>query len=212
MKTAPLAIAVMLGLGLCAGCQQALEGQDPTPEPGATAEYEAALERARNAANALGADLMSTMANEMASGGPVAAVRVCSEVAQQISAEHSQEGLTVARVTLKARNPLNRPDPYERSVLERLQKLHEEGDLPPEFVEVVEQEGNRVLRYMRPIQTAELCLTCHGDAGALDPQVRRIIQDRYPEDAATGYQAGDLRGAISVQALLRDRRRPGGDN
>jgi hypothetical protein len=209
MKLAFSAAAVVIGLCLSAGCEQVPVDRDAGSEA-LTAEYETALRRAKDAADALGADLMSTMAGEMARGGPVAAVRVCSEVAQQRSAEHSQEGLTVGRVTLKARNPLNRPDPYERSVLERFQALHEKGELPREVAEVVEQEGARVLRYLRPIQTAELCLTCHGDPGALDPQVRQVIQDRYPEDAATGYQSGDLRGAISVQAILSRRSRPSG--
>ncbi len=205
------AIVMVIGLGSCADRRQAPTNEDSPPDPGVTAQGESALKRAREAANALGADLMSTMANEMASGGPVAAVRVCSEVAQQISEDHSQKGLTVRRVTMKARNPLNRPDSYERTVLERFQALHAQGDLPPESVEVVDQQGVQILRYMRPIQTANFCLACHGDAGALDPQVREILQERYPEDAATGYQAGDLRGAISVQAIVSGQAQPGGD-
>ena len=97
-------------------------------------EGEVALEQSRRAADALGVELMSTMAAEMARGGSAAAIRVCSEVAQSIANGHSQDGLAVRRVTLKTRNPLNLPDAYERDALERLQGLHGRGELPPEIL------------------------------------------------------------------------------
>jgi len=199
MRLAVVAIAV----GLLVGCGQ--PAADPASEsnPRNEVDEQVALERSRKAADALGAELMSTMAAEMARGGPAAAIVVCSEVAQSIANEHSQDGLAVRRVTLKARNSLNQPDAYERAALERLQSLHDRGELPTEIFEVVEHDGSRVLRYIRPIQTAELCLACHGDANALAPEVRQVILERYPNDAATGYSAGQLRGAISVQTRLQ---------
>lgn len=185
-------------LAACAG--QPAEPVESAPS-GDTAQ-QAALERSQQAAAALGADLMSTMATEMAKGGPAAAIVVCSDVAQSIAANHSGEGVEVRRVTLKARNPANQPDEYERAQLERLQTLHDQGAMPAELSEVVENDGVRELRYLKPIQTAELCLACHGPADSLAPEVRDVIAQRYPDDAATGYSAGQLRGAISVRSRL----------
>jgi hypothetical protein len=46
--------------------------------------------------------------------------------------------------------------------------------------------------------TGTLCLACHGQVSSLDPAVRAVLAERYPADRATGYRAGDLRGAVSV--------------
>lgn len=67
---------------------------------------------------------------------------------------------------------------------------------------MLEQDGERTLRYLRPIRAAGICLNCHGDPGEFEPEVFSLLRERYPEDAATGYSAGQLRGAVSVQARL----------
>jgi hypothetical protein len=49
---------------------------------------------------------------------------------------------------------------------------------------------------MKPIVTAPLCLTCHGET--LAPGVAAAVESRYPQDRAVGFAAGDLRGAFHV--------------
>lgn len=41
--------------------------------------------------------------------------------------------------------------------------------------------------------------TCHGPGNSIPDTVRAMLAARYPDDRATGYAVGDLRGAISVQ-------------
>ena len=36
----------------------------------------------------------------------------------------------------------------------------------------------------------------------IGPEVKTIIQNKYPDDKATGYQMDDLRGAVSIQKTL----------
>ena len=60
------------------------------------------------------------------------------------------------------------------------------------------EEGETFL-WMKPIAVEGPCLTCHGKA--IPDPVARAIADRYPDDAATGYDAGDLRGAFVVRAI-----------
>ena len=183
----------------CAGCAPAPDDEgaviagEPSP---------ATVARARQAADALGAELMDRLVDAVAEGGPVAAIRVCSEVAQSVAASHSSEDLSVRRVSLKARNPADEPDPYERRKLEELERLHAEGRLPEEWVERVAHDGGTAVRYLRPIVVIEACLGCHGTPERIDPEVRGLIEERYPEDRALGYGEGDLRGAISV--LVRE--------
>ncbi len=160
---------------------------DPTPE-----------ERARAAASGLAGELMARLSKELAAGGPAHAVGVCSEIAPRIAAERSVDGLTVRRVTARPRNPRNAPDAFEAARLERFAAAAREGKTLEDVVEWTGDGSARTLRYMRPIVIGKTCLACHGDRAGIDPAVRKILDERYPDDRATGYREGDLRGAISV--------------
>ncbi|MBI3082695.1 MAG: DUF3365 domain-containing protein, partial [Gemmatimonadetes bacterium] len=78
--------------------------------------------------------------------------------------------------------------------------------LPEEFVEVIRApDGTYELQYLRPILVDRRCLACHGDPATFIPEVRAVLAQRYPEDRATGYAVGDLRGAVSVRVPLPPR-------
>jgi hypothetical protein len=166
--------------------------------PVVSKETTPAIERARAAADALTSALAKRLFGELAAGGPAAAVRICSEVAPAMAAAHSGPSVTVRRVTLKTRNPADAPDAYERKQLESLEAAHRAGSLPKEVSEETTGDGKRVLRYLRPIVVGEPCLACHGPRESLDPEVRKILAERYPDDQAVGYRKGDFRGAVSV--------------
>ncbi len=157
-----------------------------------------AIERARAAADAFTSALAKRLFAELATSGPTGAVNVCAEVAPAMAAAHSGSGMTIRRVTLRTRNPADAPDAYERKQLESLEAAHREGNLPKEISEETAEDGRRVLRYLRPILVGEPCLKCHGPRESLDPAVRGILAERYPDDQAVGYAKGDLRGAVSV--------------
>jgi hypothetical protein len=53
--------------------------------------------------------------------------------------------------------------------------------------------GDRV-GVLRPIGTLGMCTTCHGDEAAMGPELRELIAESYPDDEATGFEVGDLRG------------------
>lgn len=157
------------------------------------------VRRSRAAADALNLALRTRLVEEMKTGGPIRAVRVCAEVAQKISDEQASEGLSIRRVTLKVRNPADTPDPWEAEKLRAMQELHRDGKLGLEQWAIQELGGKRSYRYLRPILVAEMCLSCHGPRESIDPQVRAVLDAAYPDDAAVGYKTGDFRGAISVE-------------
>lgn len=190
---------LLAGLALLSG---GLATAGAQPQEGPPAIPEEALERARTAGKALGSDLMGQLMEELAKGGPAEALKVCSEVAQDVAASYSGDGLWIRRVSLKVRNPADRPDPWEEEQLERLETLNRDGKLPPEVAAVVREGGQPMLRWLKPIVVAEACLQCHGDPESFDPKVRRVLAERHPDDEATGYQVGDLRGAVSVKIVL----------
>lgn len=156
------------------------------------------LTRARGAANELSTVLKSRLTKELGAGGPVAAAKVCSEVAQTIAAAHSRDGVTVRRVSERWRNPADRPDEWEAARLVELEAALAAGALPAEVVETRVEEGVEVLRYLQPLRVGELCLTCHGDPASFSPELRQLLAERYAADRAVGYRVGDLRGAVSV--------------
>ena len=176
--------------------------QEAASDTSSTEIPPAALERARQAANALTGELIETLGNELGTSGPVGAVKVCAEMAPQIAANHSGDGVTVRRVTLKVRNPQDTPDDYEHGMLLDLEAKLADGTLPKEVAEVVSDDTGSRLRSMRPLVIKGTCLNCHGDVESMDPELRTVLEERYPDDQAVGYQEGDLRGAVSVTVDL----------
>lgn len=164
---------------------------------------EAALALARTAASELSADIRSLLMQELDRGGYEEAVRVCARAAQEKTAAfRARTGHDIRRVSLRYRNAANAPDDMERPVLESFDRLPRSEVARAEHVEVVEGPEGRTLRYLKPVVTAPLCLRCHGQADEIEPAVRRVIEEKYPADRATGFRAGDVRGAVSVKVPL----------
>ncbi|MFA5898281.1 MAG: DUF3365 domain-containing protein [Hyphomicrobium sp.] len=170
----------------------------------ATDANAASLATARAAIKGLGENLKTQLVAAIKSGGPVSAVGVCRVIAPAIAADQSKaHGVSVRRTALKVRNQSNAPDDFERRVLEDFVRQIKDGADPAklEHSEVVSQSGGRVFRYMKAIPTAAApCLTCHGSN--LEPSLKTEINRLYPDDQATGFSAGDLRGAFSVTQKL----------
>lgn len=165
---------------------------------------EEALQEARRLADELGDKIRGLLVQELQRGGPASAVRVCSEVAQEMTREFNRHtGHHARRVSVRYRNPQNLPDGYEQQVLVRMEVENRQKHLGKEYVEVVKEENVEILRYMRPLTVAPVCITCHGAKETMTPEVKRMLTERYPEDRATGFQNGDLRGAISVKIVLK---------
>lgn len=161
------------------------------------------LERAREASADLLATLKGTLLLHLERGGPEAAFTVCADTAQVLTeAVAHRHGLMLHRVSTRWRNPLDEPDAYEADVLRRFSLLLEDGQLndSTEHVAVVTEEGTRVFRYLRPIRIQRPCLSCHGQK--LAPGLQTMLREYYPDDRATGYTEGALRGAVSVRFEL----------
>jgi hypothetical protein len=161
--------------------------------------------KARAVAQDVLKETRSVLEGALAQGNAASALRVCAAVAQNIARKHEHEGWRVRRVSEKVRNPADSPDADELAVLQRWAQAHAEGRLraSDEHEGVVGEGARRYYHYMRPIAiTGPLCLQCHGAPDTLAPGVQEALQALYPNDHATGYAVGDLRGAISVRIPL----------
>jgi len=140
----------------------------------------------------------------MKAGGPTAAINMCKETAPVIAKNLSEKyGWTVARTSLKTRNPANAPDAWEKKVLQEFEARKAAGEdvKPMAYFEEVENNGVKSFRFMKAIPTAAPCLTCHGDNIA--PEVTAMLDASYPEDKARGFKAGDIRGAFTITQPIK---------
>lgn len=168
--------------------------------PAAAQEIEERIAASREVAQAFSKELREQLMQAMQSGGPVEAIAVCNTAAPEIARVHSEaQGWSVGRTSLKPRNPGSAPDAWETAVLQQFEQRKAVGEDPAalEFAEVVTTEAGQVFRYMKAIPTAEPCLACHGSNVA--PDVAARLQELYPQDQATGFDLGDLRGAFTIE-------------
>lgn len=140
---------------------------------------------------------------EMKSNGPVAAIKVCRDVAPDIANELSLEnGWRVTRVTTKTRNAmLGTPDLWERETLAAFEARAEKGEsyAAMKQSETVDEAGKSYYRFMKPLAVQPVCLKCHGSNEQIPEMVRAELDKQYPYDQARDYKIGDLRGAISIK-------------
>ncbi len=166
-------------------------------------EYQSLKEESRQAAGRLGAELKAKLVAAMEEGGPVKGIEVCSEIAPEIARKISEEtGMEIGRTALKFRNPGNAPDDFETHWLTSFITDMDAGTPAADLEGWAEtfEDGQKVFRWMKPIEMGGLCQTCHGSAISSDVQI--AIDAAYPEDRATGFKPGELRGAFTVRKVL----------
>lgn len=142
--------------------------------------------------------LGSNMKKKMKAGGLMKALDFCSQEAYNLTEDVNQKlpnGIQVKRISLKYRNPANKPETDEEVVLEALQKLKSAHVMMPK--QLVQKVNATTFKYYKPLLiNKKVCLKCHGNIK--DTDLKRAIAQRYPIDKATHYKMGDLRGAVVV--------------
>jgi hypothetical protein len=192
-----------VGLVLLAGLGGASIVSPARAEEPVQRRVESALAEARVAARELSETIRALLMQELKTGGLEGAVAVCATKAQERTADYRRTfGNDIRRVSLRRRNPANEPDAYERGVLEAFDRLPAEDRPAAEHWEVVRHGERDELRYLKPLVANAMCLTCHGAEAKIPPPVRAILAREYPDDRATGFSAGDVRGAVSVRIPL----------
>ena len=151
------------------------------------------------AAQALMTTLQANLVASMEEGGPVQAIEFCASRALVLTDSVSEslgDGISIKRVSERHRNPENAPDASEIEAIRHFNAaLADDGVLPGDWVQ---ETAAGELRYYRPLTIAPPCLNCHGNPESMDPRVLEALDVIYPDDQATGYEAGDLRGLIRV--------------
>jgi len=147
------------------------------------------LERAAVAREALFNELSTRLLAAMSNGGPAKAIEVCSKLAPKLAKEvGEQHQVSIGRTAIRLRNENNRPPAWAEPLLK---------DLPAK--PVVQDLENGSTGVLFPILLKVQCLTCHGPDDKIAAEIRTELARLYPNDKATGFQEGDLRGWFWVE-------------
>jgi len=175
---------------------------DSQPLPAPQPDSASAQARAQAAMSEFGTRLRTVLQEQLQAQGPLPAIDVCHVQAPRIAAEVMQtHGVRLGRTSERVRNPANAPTEWQTQLLNEFADKVTGGEAPE--AQLAKQHDNLpdgvALRVMRGIPVEAPCTVCHGTTIA--PEVAASLLTYYPEDAATGYSVGELRGAIWVEVL-----------
>lgn len=120
--------------------------------------------------------------------GVVEAINYCNLESPKIAAK-VPAGVEVGRTSHKVRNPDNEPSELLKGPLGYYLDQESKGNNTSGNIT---QLPSGEWLYVEPIYTQAVCLACHGQNIA--PEVQAAINEKYPNDQATGFKEGELRG------------------
>lgn len=193
----PLALALALSTA-----QVSAEAPSDAPQP--------ATPQQMQATRAVAAELLHTLSDKlqesMRTKGPAGSIDFCHKVAPELALGLAdQTGWEISRVGTRVRNiDMGTPRGWQQQALQQIAADLRHGADPKtlEWHEVVIRDGQPRLHYAKAIVLQPQCLMCHGSKSQIPPAVAAAVNRLYPHDAATGYAAGDLRGAVVISRPL----------
>lgn len=184
-----------LAMLMLAGCSQGEPGAETVPlvdEAVVLAKSDAVAEQFQGA-------LKAQLKAALEEGGPMQAVAVCHDAAPAIAmAESARSGAEVSRVAAKNRNPDGGLFDEIAPHYARLEKAAMQRGKPASVVWTSGTGDAAQVNVLRAIPMQEKpCMVCHGPS--VDPALKARIEALYPGDAATGFEPGDMRGAMLIR-------------
>ena len=152
---------------------------------------ESDMARATGALEPLKSELRKALIGALNEGGPERAIEVCQLRAPEIARLTSTGDATLGRTSHRLRNPENAPEAWMSIFLQEY--LANPNDDEPRAVRLASGQ----IGYVEPIRMKGICMQCHGDR--IKPGVRDRLRALYPQDEATGFKKGELRGMFWVK-------------
>ncbi len=190
--------------GLCLLLITGMARADNTPPSSIDAGL---VQSTRSIAGDLLGQLGQKLKAAMSTDGPVAAVSVCKESAPAIARQLSiANDAKVTRVGTRVRNQnMGIPNAWQKEALTQFEVRLSQGEKAAdiEYWQVADNgHGKNELRYAKAIAVQPQCLSCHGSAQDIAAPLAEKLRIEYPNDQATGYSVGQLRGAVVVTRPL----------
>ncbi len=153
--------------------------------------------KGKEIAEATAKNLVTNLSQKMKSGGVSEAVPFCNSMANPLTEEIEKKyDVAIKRTSLLIRNEKNKPTEGELIILNQYKNSFIDKDtLKP----IVNLDNAGKPHFYAPILLQKKCMTCHGTVGQeVTVQTDSIIRSYYPDDKATGFKEGDLRGIWSI--------------
>ena len=169
------------------------------PPSGLPAQVEQVVrERGQTIVAQAGGLLGSNLLAAIQAKGITNALAYCSvqalPLAEIVATNHQ---VALRRVSHRARNTRDQADAFEAEVLRRFQAALAPNRPPAPIL--TSHRADTVTFFAPIVINNPLCLQCHGQPGTdILPENLAFIRSLYPQDAATGFKLGDLRGAWRV--------------
>jgi len=132
--------------------------------------------------------------------GLTAVVDFCHDNASKLTDSIGKaHNVVIKRTSHKLRNPKNKPNAEEKAILDQYLQLQKENQ---ELRPIVQKDKEGYVHFYGPIKIKKACLQCHGEPVKDIPEpILEKIKENYPEDQATGFQLGELRGIWDIKFL-----------
>lgn len=159
-------------------------------------EKQVLIGEAKTQIMSLAGSLMTVLKQGIKADGHAASVKLCNLQAPAITKASSAEGgateWTVSRSSLKLRNPSNAAEGWIEAVMQDFEKRKAAGEPAKDIAHTEVRDGKFYL--VKAIPTKPGCIACHGESIAEDVKVK--LAELYPNDKATGFNVGDIRGVF----------------
>ncbi|MBX2904205.1 MAG: DUF3365 domain-containing protein [Chitinophagales bacterium] len=136
---------------------------------------------------------MQRVSAAMQQGGSEHAVTYCNIHAMPITDSLSNiYHASIQRLSNKNRNPLNAINATADSLAWK--------KIETQKVSFAEQKNEGEVVYYKPIFLAmPACIKCHGNTSDITEGTQVLLKQKYPNDLATGYSLGELRGMWKIK-------------
>ena len=142
--------------------------------------------------------LSGELKRHMKEEGAIHALQYCNANAITLTDSIGKlDEVEISRVAERNRNPKNTLGEMDAQVFRGYQNQLEMGVEPGPVL--VRDEGDAPM-YYQPIIMASQCVVCHGEVESeIAPVVYSEIKELYPDDLATGFEVGELRGMWKIK-------------
>ncbi len=155
-----------------------------------SAVQKAQLEKAEGARDRLAKQLVGALGESVGERGFAESVDFCKTVAPKMATEvGTATGVSIGRTSHRLRNEANAAPTWAAAAV----------SAPAEAKVHTFAGPQGKLGLLSPIKTAALCTNCHGEPDSLADGVAAALHEHYPDDEATGFAEGDLRGWFWVE-------------
>ncbi len=185
-------LTVGLLCGAAVGCKQTAVESPASPKIVLGSELtEEQKSKLLSAKDALFTKLSGRLMEAMSQSGPAGAIEVCQTEARQIADDIGRDqNVSIGRTGVRLRNSANQPPAWA------MQLVADKVDSP-----VFAKLSNDQTVALLPIKLQPQCLMCHGPQDMISADVQEKLAKLYPQDQATGFAEGELRGWFWVESI-----------